>query len=259
MAVATDIKARAEASLRSVLERYSSGEGAVVTAFFSKPRTKNECLEVLLRQIGREVQVAHQLDPLPQMGRDLERGVDRWTMFHKAEQVADELKHHALLADLAEWLTGRKLGADELRKYEVNAWWDESVDDYYLHNPHLPEAARMVDVTRELADKLEPRFLAGLVKVSEGGGGQAFLVASKLDGDEFQRRFATVMGDIAEDELQHGPEQIAGFVQREVHRQEDLDRAAWGLTAIMAQHLRLRNEIYGYPLSEEELASYSGV
>lgn len=256
MAVATDLTTRAETTLRSILQRYSSGEGAVVKACFSQPRSKEECLEIVLRQIGREVQVAHQFDDLPELGRNLERGVDRWALFGRMHQIADELKHHALLADLAEWLAGRKLPAEELRKYEVNAWYQEGVDEYYLHNPHLPEAARMVDVTRELAEKLEPAFLAGLVKVSEGGGGQAFLEASKLEGDEFQRRFAKIMGDIAEDEIQHGPEQIAGFVEREVRTEEDLERAAWGLTAIMAQHLRLRNEIYGHPLTEEQIRGY---
>ncbi|HEX6512295.1 MAG TPA: hypothetical protein VF157_08355 [Chloroflexota bacterium] len=256
MAVAADVKTRAEQRLRSILERYSSGEGAVVTAFFSRPRSKEECLQVLLRQIGREVQVAHQLDRLAEMGRQLERAVDRWAMYGKAEQIADELKHHALLADLAEWLMDRKLGADELRKYEVNASWEEHLDDYYLHNPHLPEAGRMVDVTRELGESLPADFLGGLVKVSEGGGGQAFVVASKLDGDEFRRRFAKVMGEIAGDELQHGPEHIKKFVQQHVHSQDDLERAAKGLTAIMAQHLRVRNEIYGSPLNEDQLRSY---
>lgn len=256
MAVATDVKQRAEEALRSILERYSSGEGAVVKAFFSRARSNDEYLEVLLRQTGREVQVAHQMDGLPEMGRQLERGVDRWALQGKIAQIADELKHHALIADLAEWLTGRKLSADELRKYEINASWDESVDDHYLHHPLLPEAARMVDVTRELAGRLEPAFLSGLVKCSEGGGGQAFLEASKLDGDEFQRRFAAIMGDIAGDELQHGPEHIKVFVEQHVHDEDDQERATSGLTAIMAQHLRLRNEIYGNPLDEAALRSY---
>ena len=256
MAVEVDIKRRAEELLVEILQRYSGGEAAVVRKFFSSPRTTDEYLEVLLRQIGREVQVAHGLERTARMGQELERTVDRWALYHRLEQTADEIKHHALLADLAEWLVGHKLGADQLRKYEVHAFYEDGVDDYYLHNPHLPDAARMVDVTRELAETIPAHILAGTVKVSEGGGGQAFLEASKLNGDEFQRRFAKVMGDIASDELQHGPEQVHSFVQERIHGEEDLDLACRPLTAIMAQHLRVRNEIYGRPLTEQELTSY---
>jgi len=256
MAVSIDIKQKAEQALTEILQRYSSGEGAVVRAFFSRPRSKEEYLEVLLRQTGREVQVAHMLDRIAAMGRELENGVDRWDLYRRVEQVADELKHHALLADLAEWLVGHKLDASLLRKYEVHAFHDEGVDDRYMHNPLLPESGRMVDVSRELAATIPPHILSGAKTISEGGGGQAFLQASKLNGDEFQRRFAKVMGEIAGDELQHGPEQVHAFVQQQVHTEEDLDLACRALTAIMRQHLRLRNEIYSHPLSEEELASY---
>jgi hypothetical protein len=182
--------------------------------------------------------------------------VDRWDLQRRVQQVGEELKHHAWLADLAEWLVGHKLEADQLRKYEVHAFDEEGVDERYLHNPLMPEAGRMVDVSRELATTIPPSILAGTAKISEGGGGQAFLVASKLDGDEFQRRFAKVMGDIASEELEHGPAHVHSVVERSIHSEEDLELACRSLTAIMRQHLRVRNEIYGSPLSEDELASY---
>lgn len=256
MAVAIDFEQRAETELNDVLARYTAGEGAVVRAFFSQPRKDAEYLETVLRQTGREVQIAHWLPALAGLGKELERTVDRWRLYHQVHEMADELKHHALLADLAEWLAGRKLGADELRKYEVNAFWDDSIDDYYLHNPHLPEAARMVDVTRELASTVPEPIWKGVVKISEGGGGQAFVEASKVDGDEFQRRFAVVMGSIAQDEMGHGPEYVGGFVREQIHSEEDLRVSVEALIKIMAQHLRVRNEIYGYPLTEERLRSY---
>jgi hypothetical protein len=256
MAVTMDIKQKAEQALREILQRYSGGEGAVVKAFFSCPRTKDEYLDVVLRQIGREVQVAHRLDVLVQMGHDLEQGVDRWDLQERVQQIGEELKHHAWLADVAEWLVGHKLGADQLRKYEVHARYEKGVDDRYLHNPLLPEAGRMVDVSRELAATIPAPILAGTAKISEGGGGQAFVEASKLTGDEFQRRFAKVMGDIASEELEHGPAHVHAVVERCIHSDQDLELACRSLTAIMRQHLRLRNEIYGNPLSEEELATY---
>ncbi len=256
MAVAVDLQQRAEGALRDVLGRYTAGEAAVVRAFFSQPRTDAEYLEAVLRQIGREVQVVHQLPQIAAMGEQFERSIGRWELYHRLEQTAEEVKHHALLADIAEWLAGRKLTAEELRKYEVNAAWDESVDDCYLHNPHLPEAGRMVDVTRELSTALPPAIWKGVVRVSEGGGGAAFVEASHLEGDEFRRRFAAAMGSIADDEMGHGPEQVAGFAREHIHTEDELRLAVDGLTKVMAQHLRVRNEIYGNPLSEEQLAAY---
>ncbi len=239
-----------------MLARYTAGEAAVVNRFFAQPRSSQEYLEMVLRQIGREVQIAHWLPKAARMGEELERGAGRWDLQRFLEQCADEIKHYALLADLAEWLAERKLSAEELRKYEVNAFWDEEVDDRYLHNPHLPEAGRMVDVTRELIEGTPEPIRRGVVKISEGGGGGAFLEATRAQADEFQRRFAAIMGDIASDEMQHGPEQVAGFVKDQVRTEADLDMSVRALTAVMAQHLRVRNEIYGYPLSEQELRSF---
>ena len=46
-----------------------------------------------------------------------------------------------------------------------------------------------------------------------------------------------------------------GFVARYVKSEDDLALATHLLREIMAQHLRVRNEIYGYPLSAERLAA----
>ncbi len=249
------VKERARAVLRSIVDRYTAGEAEVVRVFFSSPRTKEEYLEMVLRQIGREVQIAHWLPKAGPMGERLEQGVGRWELYESLEHMADEIKHYALLADLAEWLAGRKLSAEELRRYEVNAFWDPEVDERYLHNPLLPEAARMVDVTRELLSDYEPAFWKGIVQISEGGGGGAFIEASRVHGDEFRRRFAQAMGQIIADELRHGAEHIDEFVEKHIHTEADPERADRALTAVMAQHLRVRNEIYGFPLSEERLAA----
>jgi hypothetical protein len=63
------------------------------------------------------------------------------------------------------------------------------------------------------------------------------------------------MTKIVADEMRHGPEKVDGFVEEHVTTEADLTRAADALIAFMAQHLRLRNEIYGFPLPEERLAA----
>ena len=252
---AEELKKRAKARLKSIINQYTSGEAEVVRAFFSRPRTKEEYLDMTLRQMGREAIAAHWLHRLGPMGDRLDHGVDRWELYWGLQHMADEIKHYSLLADVAEWVAGRKLSGEELRRYEAHPFWEAGIPEKYLYPPLLPEAAKMVEVTRQLMEKHAPKFLKEVVELTEGGGGGAFIEASRGGADEFQRRFAAAMKKIIVDEMRHGPEKVDGFVEEHIKTEADLERAAEPLTAFMAQHLRLRNEIYGFPLSEERLAA----
>jgi hypothetical protein len=250
-----ELKPRAKARLRAIIDRYTAGEAEVVRTFFSRPRTREEYLDMTLRQMGREAIAAHWLHRLGAMGDRLEHGVGRWELYGTLQHMADEIKHYALLADVAEWVAGRKLTGDELRRYEAHPFWEEEIPDKYLFPPLLPEAARMVEVTRELMAQSDRAFFREVVELTEGGGGGAFIEASRARADEFQRRYAAAMEQIVADEMRHGPEKVDGFVEAHIQTEADLARAADALTAFMAQHLRLRNEIYGCPLAEERLAA----
>ncbi len=250
-----DLRRRAKARLRAIIDQYTSGEAEVVRVFFSTPRTQEEYLTMILRQMGREAIGVHWLHGLGALGDRLERGVGRWQLYWRVQQVADEIKHFALLADVAEWVAGRRLPAEEMRRYEAHPFWEEGTPETYLHPPLLPEAARMVDVTRELMAELGPDLMKEVAELSEGGGGGAFIEASRAGADEFQRRYAAAMKQIIADEMRHGPEKVDGFVEEHVDTEADLEWAAGALTVIMAQHLRLRNEIYGCCLSPARLAA----
>lgn len=110
-------------------------------------------------------------------------------------------------------------------------------------------------MSRQFRAEHDPDFLQGVIQLTEGGGGGAFIEASRVGADEFQRRFARAMGQIVADEMRHGPEHLDGFVEHNIQTEADLERACRVLTALMAQHLRVRNEIYGFCLSEERLAA----
>ncbi len=250
-----ELKTRARARLQAIIDRYGSGEAEVVRTFFSRSHTNEEYLDLCLRQMGREAIAAHWLHRLGAMGDRLDHGVERWHLYGTLQQMADEIKHYALLADIAEWVAGRKLSGDELRRYEAHPFWEEGIPEKYLYPPLLPEAAGMVKVTRQLMQEYDPRFFREVAELSEGGGGGPFIEASRAGADEFQRRYATAMKKIVADELRHGPEKMDPFVKHHIHTEADLEKADRALTAIMAQHLRLRNEIYGFVLSEERLAA----
>jgi hypothetical protein len=249
------LAARAERELNDILAQYAAGEAEVVREYFAQPRTTAEHVDMLRRQMGRELFIVARLPHLVRLTADLERSVDRHHFAEILEHVEDEVSHYVVLADLAEWLLGRKLTAEEAREYEVYGHYYADVPIAEQYNPRLPEANAMLDVLQRFRGQYPPALSDAVMKLTEGGGGGAFEEASRLQGDEFRERFAAVMGGIVQDEAQHGPLRVRGFVQTHLRDEADLALAKELLREFMAQHLRVRNEIYSHPLSADRLAA----
>ncbi len=250
----TDLQERALRELREIVEKYSAGEAEVVRAYFSKQHTNEEHIEVMLKQMGREIQARQWAEEVVPMARDLERGVDRHDYVTYLRENAEEAEHYTLLADIAEWLNGGPLPADRLLGYEIVARFDPNLDPKLLYNPKLPEAARNVDVGKEIVAALGRERARELMHLSEGGGGGAFLEAAKLHGDEFKDKLGAAMRKIAHDEMGHGPGRVVPFVEQRIHTEAELEADKHWLDAFMLAHLRVRNEIWGNPLSNERIA-----
>jgi hypothetical protein len=246
---------RTEQELNAILAQYAAGEAEVVREFFSREHTLEQYADMLRRQMGREIFCVNWLDRMARMGEELERSVERHRYVDLLEQIAEEVKHYTVLADVAEWVLGRKLTAEEAREYEVYAAPDPTIAREQHYNPRLPEANAMLDLRWRLRIDNRTEFSDEVMRLSEGGGGGAFLEASQLRGDEFRERLAAAMKIIVKDELDHGPGRVPGFVSTYVMTEADREAACQLLRQIMAQHLRVRNEIYGHPLSPERLAA----
>src|SRR4051794_686727 len=104
-----DIHEQAAAELHAIVAQYSAGEAEVVTAYFQQPHSDEEHLDVLLRQMGRELQTANWLHNAVHMLEELDTTVDRHEFQGFLEHIAEETEHYCILADLAEWFAGRKL------------------------------------------------------------------------------------------------------------------------------------------------------
>ncbi len=247
------LEQRAADALRSIVDQYAAGEAEVVRAYFAIPRTTEENVDVLLRQMGRELQTASWLHGAIRMLDDLEVSVDRHDFAEFLEQIAEETEHYCILADLAEWAAGHKLGRDELRQYEVYARWEPDAPPEKRANAKLPEGNRMLQIAHELVQVLGQERGTRLVRVSEGGGGGAFIECARLNGDPFRDRLGVAMRRILKDEIHHGPERVDIFARDWVRSDEDLAASTRWLRVFMAQHLRVRNEIWCYPLSIERL------
>ncbi len=249
----SDLSERAAAELTAIVRLYAAGEAEVVRAFFSQPRPIDDCVDVLLRQMGRELHTAHWLHRALRMLEGLDRTVDRHAFAEFLEQIAEETEHYVILADLAESVAGRSPTADELHRYKVYAFWDPEASAEQLFNPLLPEANRMIEVTRDVVSDLGYERGWQVIRLSEGGGGGAFIECTRLTGDSFHDQLAAAMRRIVKDEMKHGPERVEGFARTWVRDEADVEAATRWLRAVMVQHLRVRNEIWRYPLSPERL------
>lgn len=131
----TDLAERAAQELTDLVSAYSAGEAEVVRAFFSRPHTPDEYLDVVLRQAGREIHTSYQMTRALVMLDQVEAGVDRYALLDQMERMADEFKHYTLLAEVAEDLAGHKLSRTELLKYWVFAVYDPMMPRERMYNP----------------------------------------------------------------------------------------------------------------------------
>ncbi len=253
--VGAELHERAANELRRVVDQYAAGEAEVIRAYFEQPHTNDDHVEVLLKQIGREIQGRNSIEQMVSMSRDLERGVDRHDYARYLKESAEEAEHYVLLADIAEWLADGKLPADTLLGYEVIARYSPDLPETLMYNRRLPDACRNVDVGRAIVEALGLERGRALMHLAEGGGGGAFVECARLQGDEFRDRLSAAMRSIVRDEMGHGPARVDGYARHWVHSEEELREDCRHLKAFMAAHLRVRNEIWGYPLKEERLAA----
>lgn len=250
-----ELQDRAARDLRAIVDGYAAAEAAVVRAYFDRLHSTEENLDVLLRQMGREIQAVNRLPHAAEMFEGLEITVERHDFADLLEHIAEETSHYVILADLAEWLADRKLGPDELRKYEICARWFPDLPPQKQSNPLLPDASRIMELSRVIVEKVGLQRAAALTRLSEGGGGGAYAECARLAGDPFRERLAAAMHRILSDEMEHGPGHIDDYANTWVRSEAELEEDHRWLQTFMAQHVRVRNEIWNYPLSAERLAA----
>lgn len=249
----SELAERAERELTELVMRYAAAEAEVVRTFFSTPHTPEEYLDVVLRQAGREAHTALQMTRALRMLEEMERTVDRHALRDQMERQADEIRHYTIMADLAEELAGRKLSREELLKYWVFAVYDPMLPPERMYNPHLPAANAALDFNKRLIEEFGWERGRPLTRLAEGGGGGAFIEATRHRADAFQVRFAEAMAEIYKDEVNHGPHQIREYARTQIQSEEQLAEAKRWLTGFLQHHLRVRNEIFRYPLSPERM------
>jgi rubrerythrin len=243
-------------SLERLARRYWAAEQEVVRAYFKKPRSKARHVVWLRAQAFKEHSaIKPLLETLIKLHPYIDRGEDRHEYEELIEKLADETKHARLIMDLLEEFTGRKVTPKDLlwlpedkKLAKVRARYSKTYASL-LHGSEKP-------TTSEIRRKDEDLERAAIT-LTEGGGGALYQVCRNIKKGKFERKIAAVFRDIYRDEMKH---KNAGShaLSRLIHKRSDYDRAAKIIKTVLGQRLRMRNEQFGFPLSERRMQKMLG-
>jgi hypothetical protein len=145
--------------------------------------------------------------------------------------MAEEFEHYVVLAEVLEYMLGRKLRPSDARQ--------------------LPEDRKLNALRRRYVRSGDPRLKA-VMGLTEGGGSSSFREAAKLSGGEFERRLARAMKLIHVDEKHHYRE-AAREAARLVRNRSDLERMKKALVDVSRQRVEMRYEMFSAPVPRGEL------
>lgn len=220
--------------VEAVFSKYWGGHFEVVTTFFAKPRARERLIAWLDLQLYKEIHVVPgKAQALIDMYDKLDVEVERGEYEAEAYELADEIQHYRLLADIRELITGKRLKATEAAP--------------------TPEQRKLEAVRRKYSAQ------GPLVRAVGGfspGGGVAFAAAgSMIDGGPIERQLAQAFRIIYRQELAHYNQRRLVF-DRLVHDSDPATctEALQYARELARQHFILRNESFSHPLSPERVA-----
>ena len=115
----------------------------------------------------------------------------------------------------------------------------------------LPEDVKLNAMRRSYVESGDPCLVAAM-GLTEGGGASTFREASKLSGGELEDRLAAAMKIIHDDEKDHY-EDAAADAAEAVRTGGDLARMKRAIREVSIQRVRMRNEQFRFPMSEDEI------
>lgn len=184
---------------------------------------------------GLHMEFARLVEKFP----DIDRDVDRHKFYSVLHQMTEEFNHFLVLADVLEYVLGRKLTPEDAQQ--------------------LPEDRKLNDMRRGYVNSGNAAVKAAMM-MTEGGGSSTFREGAKLKGGELEDRIAKAMNVIYEDELDHY-EDAAAAAAKVIHSDEDFEAANAALRKVSMQRVRMRYEQFREPLpwvEVEQLIADSG-
>ena len=239
--------------LQEAPARWWAGEAEVVRVYFSRSRTKQDDIRWLTLQAARELGTAsRQLGEAPEMFEGIDASVDRHEFEAAIRSIYEEVRHYRLLADIIEQLTGQRVNPKQLLPYA-------GTGKERVGHPELPAMTEEIAVAKRLREQYGELAETAL-SFFEGGGAAIFYSGSRVlaypyvsySNGEIERKIAAAMKVIFEDEMRHGPVQIPKAAEK-IRSDQDFLQAKKIIEEKAKAHLRLRNETFGYPLTERRM------
>jgi rubrerythrin len=237
--------------LAKLARAYRAAEEAVVSVFFAGPHKRLDHLHWLRAQAFKEYSAIKPIfSALAKLYPEVDRQIDRHQFEELTEKLADETKHARLVMDLLEELTGKKVTFADLlwlpedRKLaRIRARYSKSVATL-LHGSGAIKAKEI----RRQDEELE----RAAITLTEGGGGALYEVCSRLKKPGVERKIAEVFREILLDEVGHKDVGLGSLAVLVVN-DRTFRRATRILCDVSSQRLRMRNEQFNFPLTEDEL------
>lgn len=237
--------------LTKLARAYRGAEATIVSAFFAEPRKRRDHLRWLRAQAFKEYSAIKPIfSALAKLYPEVDREIDRHEFEELTEKLADETKHARLVMDLLEDLTGKRVTFADLlwlpedRKLaKIRARYSKSVATLL----HGNGAIRAKEIRRQ-----DEGLERAAITLTEGGGGALYEVCSRLKKTGVEGKIAAVFREILLDEVAHkdvGLRSLAALVVND----RTFRRAARILCDVFSQRLRMRNEQFNFPLTEDEL------
>lgn len=214
--------------IESSLENYWGGTRQLVEEYFSRPMSLEQNVYWLKVTLYKEIKSVTKILPkLAELYPKIDRGFDRYAYEGLAYELADEVKHYRLLADILEWLTGEKIAADQCSP--------------------SPGQSSLEKLRKDLQEDLD---LVPHINVSHEMVFDS--VMSGISGGELQERLARAYGEIYSDEIHHYQ---LGWHELKTQRlnEEQIERLIAANRKVARGYLLMRNELFGNVLSEEQL------
>jgi hypothetical protein len=218
--------------IESSLQYYWGGTKELVERYFSKPRPIEKDLDWIRVTLYKEIHSVPRILPqVTDLYDKIDVEIDRHQYEDIAYELADEVKHYRLLADIFDWASGQKISPrecapspqqkklEELRDKKASPLWK----DLYLI-PHL-------NVSHECV-------FASVMKDITGG--------------ELEKKIASAYEEIYRDEIHHYQ---LGWREIEAVNltSEDLEKVIAAHLKIARQYLVMRNELFNLALPEERI------
>ena len=234
-----------EAALIAAARPFWDAEAEITRRFFAGPPSRDDYIHYLRSAVYKELNPVIGYGPtdgfanglhmefcdIVERFRGLDGEVDRRDMLAALKMMTEEFEHYVVLAEVLEFVLGRKLAPGDARQ--------------------LPEDAALNAMRRRYVESGDPCLVAAM-GLTEGGGASTFREASRLSGGALEEKLAAAMTIIHDDEKDHY-EDAAADAARAVRTDDDLARMKSAIREVSIQRVRMRNEQFRFQMSDTEI------